>query len=70
MDIKTKSHWEEIYKKKMPNEVSWTQETPQTSIDFLVSFNLPKKAAIIDVGAGESKFVDYLLSKGYIFITF
>ena len=40
MDIKTKSHWEEIYKKKMPNEVSWTQETPQTSIDFLVSFNL------------------------------
>ena len=43
MDINTKSHWEEIYKKKMPNEVSWTQETPQTSIDFLVSFNLPKK---------------------------
>ena len=69
MDIKTKSHWEEIYKKKMPNEVSWTQETPQTSIDFLVSFNLPKKAAIIDVGAGESKFVDYLLSKGYENIT-
>ena len=69
MDINTKSHWEEIYKKKKPNEVSWTQETPQTSIDFLVSFNLPQKAAIIDVGAGESKFVDYLLSKGYENIT-
>ena len=69
MDINTKSHWEEIYKKKKPNEVSWTQETPQTSIDFLASFNLPQKAAIIDVGAGESKFVDYLLSKGYTNIT-
>ena len=69
MDIKTKSHWEKIYKQKMPNEVSWTEETPQTSIDFLVSFNLPKKSAIIDVGAGESKFVDYLLSKGYENIT-
>ena len=69
MDINTKSHWEEIYKKKKPNEVSWTQATPQTSIDFLASCNLPQKAAIIDVGAGESKFVDYLLSKGYENIT-
>ena len=69
MGLNTKSHWEDIYKKKMPNEVSWTQEIPQTSIDFLESFNLSKDSAIIDVGGGESKFVDYLLSKGYNNIT-
>ena len=69
MGFNTKSHWEGIYKKKMPNEVSWTQEIPQTSIDFLESFNLSKESAIIDVGGGESKFVDYLLSKGYNNIT-
>ncbi len=69
MDFNTKAHWEDIYKKKMPNEVSWTQEIPQTSINFLESFNLSKGSSIIDVGGGESKFVDYLLSKGYENIT-
>ena len=69
MNFNAKSHWEDIYKKKMPNEVSWTQEIPQTSIDFIKSFDLPKNAEIIDVGGGESKFVDYLLSKGYENIT-
>ena len=69
MNFNAKSHWEDIYKKKMPNEVSWTQEIPQTSIDFIKSFDLPKNAEIIDVGGGESKFIDYLLSKGYENIT-
>ena len=69
MNFNAKSHWEDIYKRKMPNEVSWTQEIPQTSIDFIKSFDLPKNAEIIDVGGGESKFVDYLLSKGYENIT-
>jgi len=69
MNLNTKSHWEDIYKKKMPNEVSWTQEIPQTSIDFLESFNLSKESSIIDVGGGESKFVDYLLMQGYENIT-
>jgi len=69
MNFNAKSHWEDIYKKKMPNEVSWTQEIPQTSIDFIKSFDLPKNSEIIDVGGGESKFVDYLLSKGYENIT-
>ena len=69
MNFNAKSHWEDIYKRKMPNEVSWTQEIPQTSIDFIKSFDLPKNSEIIDVGGGESKFVDYLLSKGYENIT-
>jgi len=69
MNFNAKSHWEDIYKRKMPNEVSWTQEIPQTSIDFIKSFDLPKNSEIIDVGGGESKFIDYLLSKGYENIT-
>jgi len=69
MNFNAKSHWEDIYKRKMPNEVSWTQEIPQTSIDFIESFDLPKNSEIIDVGGGESKFIDYLLSKGYENIT-
>ncbi|GAB3503494.1 class I SAM-dependent methyltransferase [Emticicia fontis] len=64
-----KSHWEEIYKTKNFEEVSWFQATPETSIQFFEKLNLPKTASIIDMGAGESRFVDYLLDKGYENIT-
>ena len=60
-----KEHWEKVYSTKQPNEVSWTQELPKTSLDFVHSFNLPKSASIIDVGGGDSKLVDYLLNEGY-----
>ncbi|MFN8236873.1 MAG: class I SAM-dependent methyltransferase [Chitinophagales bacterium] len=58
-------HWETVYQTKQPNEVSWTQEIPQTSLDFIHSFHLPKSARIIDIGGGDSKLVDYLLEEGY-----
>lgn len=64
-----KDHWEKIYSTKKANEVSWTQEVPETSLGFIHSFNLPKNSAIIDVGGGESKFVDFLLDEGYSNIT-
>lgn len=60
-----KSHWETVFTTKQPNEVSWTQEYPKTSMDYLESLNLPKTANIIDVGGGDSNLVDALLEKGY-----
>ncbi len=69
MQETTKNHWEKVYETKQPNEVSWTQEVPKTSIEFIHSFNLPKTARIIDVGGGDSKLVDFLLDEGYENIT-
>ena len=63
--MSTKSHWEKIYSEKSPQEVSWTQEIPETSIEFFNDFKLSKTSPIIDVGGGESKFVDFLLAEGY-----
>ena len=63
------THWEKIYQTKQPDEVSWTQEVPKTSLDFIHSFKLHKSAAIIDVGGGDSKLVDYLLDEGFENIT-
>ncbi len=60
-----KDHWEKVYATKQPQEVSWTQEKPQTSLDFILSFQLDKKASIIDIGGGDSKLVDYLLDEGF-----
>jgi cyclopropane fatty-acyl-phospholipid synthase-like methyltransferase len=65
----SKNHWEKIYSTKKSNEVSWTQGVPETSLNFLKSFNLSKDAAIIDIGGGESKLVDFLLEEGFTDIT-
>ncbi len=64
-----KEHWERIYTTKHHNEVSWWQENPVISLDFIHSFNLHKSAKIIDIGGGDSKLVDCLLEEGYENIT-
>ena len=61
----TKDHWDNIYSTKAPHEVSWTQDNPATSLAFIHSFNLSRKASIIDVGGGESRLVDRLLDEGF-----
>lgn len=63
------SHWENIYKTKQANEVGWYQPVPLTSLQFLEQFNIPVTAKIIDVGGGDSFFVDHLLDLGYQDIT-
>jgi len=65
MQVQIKNHWEHIYNTKQPNQVSWTQEVPTISINFVKQLQVPKNASIIDVGGGDSKFVDYLLAEGY-----
>lgn len=60
-----KKHWETVYETKSPEQVSWTQEVPKTSIEFIQSFGLNKNARIIDVGGGDSKLVDFLLEEGF-----
>jgi 2-polyprenyl-3-methyl-5-hydroxy-6-metoxy-1,4-benzoquinol methylase len=63
--MSNKKHWENIYTTKTPQEVSWTQEVPQTSLDLIAKFDLPKFAHIIDIGGGDSLLVDHLLALGY-----
>ena len=64
-----KNHWEAIYRTKQPEEVSWTEEVPKTSLDFIHGFQLSKNARIIDIGGGDSKLVDFLLDEGFEDIT-
>ena len=60
-----KAHWETVYETKSPQEVSWTEETPQNSLDFIHEFGNDLSASIIDVGGGDSRLVDCLLEEGY-----
>ena len=67
--MSNKTHWDNVYETKLPNEVSWTQEKPETSLQLIANCKLPKTAKIIDIGGGDSNLVDYLLEQGFENIT-
>jgi ubiquinone/menaquinone biosynthesis C-methylase UbiE len=68
-EFNKKRHWDNIYQSKDIKDVSWYQPTPTTSLDFLKQFGIPTSAKIIDVGGGDSFFVDHLLDLGYQDVT-
>lgn len=59
-----KLHWENIYTKKLPQEVSWYQQEPTISLEIIQNFS-DKNARIIDIGGGMSVLIDHLLGAGY-----
>ena len=69
MNLERKKHWETVYETKSPDQVSWTQEIPKTSLAFIKSFGLARSAKIIDIGGGDSTLVDHLLNEGFENIT-
>jgi len=60
-----KEHWEKVYRKKSPLEVSWYQADPTLSMSLIGGVALPMDAPIIDIGGGASRLVDELSDKGY-----
>lgn len=64
-----KSHWENIYTTKDSTRVSWFQQHPEMSLQFIKETGLSREAQIIDVGGGASTLVDDLLADGYANVT-
>ena len=60
-----KDHWEQVYKTKAPDAVSWFQTRPTTSLKLIEAARVDKDAGIIDVGGGASVLVDFLLADGF-----
>lgn len=67
--MENKTHWETVYKTKASTEVSWFQEHPKLSLEFIERTNVAKSSQIIDVGGGASTLVDDLLERNYQNIT-
>ena len=63
MDVKT--HWEKVYTTKTPESVSWYRAHLETSLALIERAAVARSASIIDIGGGESTFVDDLLLRGY-----
>lgn len=60
-----KTHWENIYRKRKSEELSWYQELPETSLNIINSLQVPPSKPVIDIGGGDSHLVDSLLSSGF-----
>ncbi|MBL7950360.1 MAG: class I SAM-dependent methyltransferase [Flavobacteriales bacterium] len=65
----TKAHWESIYDRKGPQEVSWYQGVPTVSLDLFREYGVSSNARIIDVGGGDSLLVDHLIESGHTDLT-
>lgn len=61
-----RQHWENVYRTKGRDEVSWFREHLETSLRMITNTGIAKDAAIIDVGGGNSTLVDDLLDAGFV----
>lgn len=67
--MERKEHWDNVFSTKQEKEVSWYQESPDTSLYFVAKLKIPKDAKIIDIGGGDSYLIDNLLELGYTNLT-
>src|SRR5947208_11806091 len=63
-----REHWEAVHAQQ-PEGASWCRPHLERSLAFIEGAGLPKTAAIIDVGGGNSTLVDDLLDRGFTDLT-
>jgi SAM-dependent methyltransferase len=67
MDLK--EHWEAVYRRRAPTEVSWLQAEADLSVRTIRAFVPDHGAPVIDVGGGASVLVSQLDQAGYTNLT-
>lgn len=63
--LERQTHWQNVYQTKGERDVSWFQEIPTISLDFIQATGVAADASIIDIGGGASRLADALVAKGY-----
>ena len=64
-----REHWDEVYRTKAVDSVSWYQPTPEPSLRALDELQLPAGTSLIDVGGGASSLADRLIERGWSDLT-
>ena len=67
--IPSADHWENVYRKKKFDCVSWYAPHLRESLRLIEQLCPDKTAAIVDVGGGESTLVDDLVHRNYLDLT-
>lgn len=69
MTTKRQDHWQSVYASKSHTEVSWYEDNPARSLEFIAASGVAKDRPIVDVGGGASTLADHLLDRGYTQLT-
>lgn len=69
MNDRTKDYWNNVYAAKEINKLGWYEEVSEPSIRLISKCPFDKDDPVLDVGAGASTLIDYLLDQGYKNIT-
>jgi SAM-dependent methyltransferase len=59
-----KQHWEHVFAAKGEHDVSWFEALPAISLRMMEAAGLGPETCVLDVGGGDSRVVDALVSRG------
>jgi len=62
-------HWENVYKTKKADQVSWFKPHLSKSLQLISETKIKKQESVIDIGGGASTLADDLLREGFTDIT-
>jgi len=68
-DLDRQAHWQNVYRTKGEQQVSWSQPSPEPSLGLIERLAPMKDASIVDIGGGASRLVDALHERGYRHVT-
>ena len=63
--VERKAHWESVYERAEPEQVSWFERHPEVSLRLIEAAELGPSSPILDIGGGTCSLVDALLDRGY-----
>jgi SAM-dependent methyltransferase len=67
--VPSDSHWQQVYEKRAPDQVSWFEPVPELSLALIEASGLPKDAGLLDAGGGASGLAGELVGAGYSDVT-
>ena len=63
------AHWQGVYQRREPDQVSWYEPMPETSLEWIEKAGVRSDAAILDAGGGASALAGELVRQGYADVT-
>lgn len=63
--MSTREHWDDVYRSKSPDSVSWYRPRLEQSLTWIDACGLDPRAHVVDIGGGASTLVDDLLVRGF-----
>lgn len=64
-----RGHWQAAHAARSDTEQSWHDEAAEPGLSLIARHGPGRQGAVIDIGAGASRLVDRLLSRGYRALT-